>query len=190
MPRGLSAALFASSALVLMSIAACGGGTGLPTGVDANVIDTVSLYALDGTALDLPSGFIMGSTTHAVRTDLTASFDFAFNITPAGQAVLLPTGAMQLGIGTGIQVESVSFGALTQSPGGVYVDSLPVVVDSGMVLAVHSRATTCSLTQTVGYFYGKLEVLKIDTLARRIDLQALINQNCGYHSLTPGLPTK
>jgi hypothetical protein len=40
----------------------------------------------------------------------------------------------------------------------------------------------------IGYLYAKLQVLAIDTLARRIDLKILANQNCGYRSLTPGNP--
>ena len=187
MPRCLTAASLAAPALVLLTIAC--GNTGLPTGVSQNVVDTVSLYALYGTALDLPSGFRI-ATPNVVRTDLESDFDFAFNITPAGEAVLLPTGALHLGIGSGIQIENASFDAITVTPGGAYVDSLPVFVDSGTVAVVHSRATSCPLTASFGYLYAKLEVLKIDTVVRRIDLKVLTNQNCGYHSLTPGNPTK
>ncbi len=193
MPRCLTAASLGTLVSAVLTITACGNSTGLGTGVYQNTVDTVSLYALDGTALDLPSGFIMftgGSATgHAVRTDLTAAFDFAFNITPAGQAVLLPTGAMHLGIGTGFQTQHSSFGAITLAPGGVYVDSVAVPVDSGAVVALHSRLTTCPLGNA-SFYYGKLQVLAIDTLARRIDLQTLINQNCGYKSLAPGYPTQ
>jgi len=187
MRRCLTAASFASPALVLLTIAC--GDTGLPTGVSQNVVDTVSLYALDGTALDLPSGFRIASP-HIIRTDLESDFDFAFNIIPGDTAVLLPTGALHLGVGSGIQPQTASFDAITTTPGGVYVDSRPVPVDSGTVAVVHSRATSCPLTASFGFLYAKLEVLKIDTVARRIDLQVLTNQNCGYHSLSPGYPTK
>jgi hypothetical protein len=52
----------------------------------------------------------------------------------------------------------------------------------------HSRASACSFGSIV-FYYGKFEVLAIDTLARRIDLQALVDQNCGYRGLSPGFPT-
>ena len=190
MPHSRCAALLASLALALLTFAAC-NDTGLQPGIDQNVIDTVSLYALDGTALDQPSAFSIAKP-NAVRTDLTSNFDFVFNITPAGQAVFLPTGALHLGVGSGIQTQKVSFDAVTSAPGGAYVDSLPVPVDSGAVIVVHSRplsqASVTVCVTGIGYLYAKLQVLAIDTLARRIDLEVLANQNCGYRSLTPGFP--
>jgi hypothetical protein len=190
MSRCLTGASLASLALGLLTITAC-GDTGLQPGIDANVVDTVSLYALDGTALDLPSAFSIAKP-NAVRTDLTSSFDFVFNITRGDTAVFLPTGALHLGIGSGIQVQTASFDAITIAPGGVYVDSLPVVVDSGTVLVVRSRPVSQSALSVcvtgIGYLYAKLQVLAIDTLARRVDLEVLANQNCGYRGLTPGNP--
>jgi hypothetical protein len=32
--------------------------------------------------------------------------------------------------------------------------------------------------------------LAIDTVARRIDLRVLVDQNCGYRDLEPGLPRR
>jgi hypothetical protein len=40
------------------------------------------------------------------------------------------------------------------------------------------------------FYYGKAHVLAIDTLARRIDLEMLVDQNCGYRGLEPGLPPR
>jgi hypothetical protein len=187
-----SVASFASLVLGLLTLTAC-GDTGLQPGLDANVIDTISLYAVDGTALDLPSAFSIAKP-NAVRTDLTTNFDFVFNLTPLDSAVFLPTGAVHLGIGSAIQkmAAGTSFDAVTMAPGGVYVDSLPVVVDSGTVVVVRSRPVSQSALSVcvtgIGYLYAKLQVLAIDTLARRIDLKILANQNCGYRSLTPGNP--
>jgi hypothetical protein len=172
----------------MVALAACGNTAGLPSGLES-VVDTVTLYAVDGTALDLPSGLSIGGTPHAVRTDLISTFDFVFNITPAQGAVLLPTGAIHLGIGSAIQKQTVSFDAITLAPGGVYDDSLPFQLDSGMVAVMHSRVQTCPLG-TVGVNYGKLEVMAIDTVARSIELKFLANLNCGYRSLEPGFPTQ
>jgi hypothetical protein len=188
MSRGLTGASLASLALGLLTIAAC-GNTGLQPGLNANTVDTVSLYALDGTALDLPSAFRIAAP-HVLRTDQGSDFDFVFNLTAADSAVLLPTGAVSLGIGSGIQIVKAPFDAITVVPGGVYVDSLPVQVDSGTVAVVHSRAISCVVTGSYSFLYAKLQVTKIDTLARRIDMIVLTNQNCGYHSLEPGNPTR
>lgn len=171
---------------VALSVAGCGTSTGLPAAVIDNTVDTISLYALDGTPLPAPSGYYL-PTKSVVRTDRLSSFDFAFNITPAGQAVLLPTGPLGLGRSSGIQVQSLGFDAVTVAPTTAYVDTAAVPLDSGMVAVVHSRAATCSIGIVV-FYYGKIEVLRIDPVARRVDLQVLVDQNCGYRGLAPGIP--
>jgi hypothetical protein len=188
MSRGLTGASLASCALGLLTIAAC-GNTGLQPGVNPNTVDTVSLYALDGTALELPSAFRIASP-HVLRTDQASDFDFVFNLTPGDTAVLLPTGALHLGIGSGIDTVHAPFDAITVVPGGTYIDTLPVRVDSGTVAVVHSRPLSCPVTASLSFLYAKLQVMKIDTVARRIDLIVLTNQNCGYRSLEPGNPTR
>ena len=84
-------------ALIAALLAACGNTTGLLPPNDANVVDTISLFALDGTPVTAPSGSRL-SDTAVVRTDQSGDIDFAFNITPAGRPVLLPTGALGLGL--------------------------------------------------------------------------------------------
>ncbi len=171
-----------------LAVTACETTSGLPTASISNVVDTVSLYALDGTPLPSPSGYNVPSRT-VVRTDRFATFDFAFNITAAGQSVLLPTGALGLGRASGIQVQSVGFDAvrLAPPPTSAYVDTTAVPVDSGTVAVVHSRSAACPFGAVV-FYYAKIEVLAIDTVARRIDLQLLVDQNCGYRGLEPGVP--
>ncbi len=188
--RGLTGASLASLVVGFLTVAAC-GNTGLQPGIVVNAVDTLSLYALDGTALDLPSAFRIVSP-HVLRTDQSSDFDFVFNLTAGDSAELLPTGAVGLGIGSGIQIQkaSTSFDAITVVPGGVYADSLPVHVDSGSVAVVHSRPTSCAITASFSFLYAKVQVAKIDTVARRIDLIVLTNQNCGYRSLEPGNPTR
>lgn len=159
----------------------------LPPPTIANVEDTISLYALDGTPLTQPSGYNI-QLRQVLRTDRDARFDFAFNITPTGQAVLLPTGAMQLGRASGILPQSVPFESVQTAPGSGYTDTTFVAVDSGAVAVVRSRPSSCLVFSSVVHFYGKVQVLQIDTVARRIDLRVLVDQNCGYRDLEPGLP--
>lgn len=168
-------------------VAACDSNAGLGNANIPNVVDTISLYALDRTPIALPSAYVIKGNS-VVRTDLVAGFDFAFNITAAGQAVLLPTGALRLGVASGVQLQTVSFTALTQAPTNRYVDSLPVPIDSGTVAVVRSRPVSdfCGVV----FYYGKVEVLAIDTTARRVDLQILTDQNCGFRGLEPGLPRR
>jgi hypothetical protein len=180
------------SALLVTSIAiasaACGNSSGLPKAYGENTEDTVSLFALDGTPLSAPSGYSIVND-QPLRTDRSASFDFAFNITAGGEAVLLPTGALGLGRASGIALQSIPFESITTAPQSGYIDTAAVRVDSGTVAVVRSRPSQCVYGAIV-YYYGKVQVLQIDTVARRIDLRVLVDQNCGYRDLEPGVPSK
>ena len=184
--RSPFAALGALAALA--ALAACGNSTGLPPARLDNVVDTVSLYALDGTPLTAPAAYDV-ENLRTVRTDLTTAYDFIFNIDAGNRALLLPTGAVGLGKQSGILVQSTSFDAITDAPTSGYVDSVAVAVDSGTVAIIRSRPTQCSFGVIV-FLYAKIEVLKIDRVARRLDFRILADLNCGYRQLQPGIPTR
>ena len=178
----------AASVITLAVFAACGSSTGLPAAVFDNVVDTMSLYALDGTPLTAPSAYdIKANPPVALRADAITDYDFVFNIDTAGHALLLPTGAIGLGKASGIRLEATSFNAITTAATSGYQDSTAVQIDSGSVLVLRSRPTQCSFGAVV-YMYAKLEVLKVDRVARRMDFQVLADGNCGYRSLQPGVP--
>lgn len=151
-------------------------------------MDTVSLYSLYGDTLplDRPAGFDLFSNL-AVRTDRTTGFDFAFNLTPDGKAELLPTYVLGLVRGAGFLRSSSRFPVVSDAPLSGYQDSLPTVLDTGAVAIMRSRPVQC-ITGSVLAYYGKLHVLAIDTTARRVDLELLVDRNCGYHGLLPGIP--
>jgi hypothetical protein len=177
--------------VALALAAACGDPLGLPAPQIANRTDTVSLYALSGTSVTLPSGYWMGFR-QAVRTDLNVQgFDFAFDIDTTGRPVLLPTGAMGLPRPSGIQRTLHAFDSVTVAPGSGYQSDSAVVVDSNAVMIIHSRPQTCSFSSSALFaLYAKLHVLAIDTVARRIDFEILTDINCGYRGLEEGLPTR
>src|SRR2546422_9572004 len=113
---------FAASALagaVVLALAACSEPLGLPPPTTSNVVDTIALFALDGTPLRTPSAYKL-SGRQLVRTYQSADFDFAFNIDASNRAVLLPTGALGLPQSSGIQVATQPFEALTVAPTGGY----------------------------------------------------------------------
>lgn len=168
--------------------AACGDPLGLPQARITNEIDTVSLYALDGTPISVPSAYHLESRS-TVRTDRTAIFDFAFNVDAQGRPVFLPTGALGLGQGAGFQPTATPFDSVTVAPGSGWVLDSGVVADSGTVLLARSRLTTCNFGASV-FLYAKLQVLRVDLIARRIDFQILVDSNCGYRGLEPGLPRR
>jgi len=158
----------------------------LPPPVLSNVVDQISLFALEGTPLTTPSAYKL-SGRQLVRTDQSADFDFAFNIDASNRAVLLPTGAVGLPQGSGIQVATQGFDALTVAPTGGYVLDQPVAVDVDVVALVRSRTLGCSFGLSVP-LYAKLHVLTVDLVARRIDFEILVDQNCGYRGLETGYP--
>jgi len=182
---------FAARALagaVLLALAACSEPLGLPPPVLSNVVDQISLFALEGTPLTTPSAYKL-SGRQLVRTDQSADFDFAFNIDASNRPVLLPTGAVGLPQGSGIQVATQGFDALTVAPTGGYVLDQPVAVDVDVVALVRSRTLGCSFGLSVP-LYAKLHVLTVDLVARRIDFEILVDQNCGYRGLETGFPLK
>lgn len=175
-------------AAVVAALAACGDDFTLPPAVATNRLDTVVVYALSGTPVGVPSGYQL-EFRRAVRTDQTSLFDFAFDITAAGDPVFLPTGPLGLGEGSGLQVATAPFDSLTIAPTGGYVYDAPTGADVGAELLVQSRVTTCSYGGSASY-YAKLRVLAVDMVARRADFEILVNTNCGYRGLEPGLPTQ
>lgn len=179
---------FAAAAVLLVTLAACGTTSGLPSAHIVNAVDTVSLYALDGTPPATPSAYDI-LLVRKVRTDVSTGFDFVFNIDTAGHALLLPTGAVGLAKQSGIRIESSSFDAITDAPTSGYADSTGQQVVDGTVAVIRSRPTQCSFGAVV-YQYAKLEVLDVDTVARQIKFQILVDQNCGYRGLQPGIPSR
>lgn len=181
----------ALSAVALVLAAACGDSFGLPEAFIENRTDTVSLYALSGTPVSLPSAYIIFQR-QSIRTDRAFDgFDFAFDIDTAGRPVLLPTGALRLGRASGIQLTSLPFDSIRFAPNRDYQLDSAVVVDSNAVAILHSRPASCS-SGISSVFYAKLRVLAIDTTSgpngRRIDFQILTDINCRYRGLEPGLP--
>jgi hypothetical protein len=176
------------SATVVTVAAACDDPLKLAPASLSNVIDTVTLYALRGTDVRLPSGYDL-PTMRATRTDLS-SFDFAFDIADNGQSLIYPAGALHLDRSPGVLPVQQLFDSVTSAPTSGYLDSLPLGIAAGTVFVVRSRPsfTGCQLAGSLPR-YGKFLVLTIDSLQRSIMMEALVDQNCGYHSLLPGAPT-
>ena len=94
-----------------------------------------------------------------------------------------------LGEGSGLQVSPEPFDSITLAPTSGYVYDTTAAAGAGAELLVQSRVTTCSYGGSASY-YAKLRVLTVDMVARRADFEILVNINCGYRGLEPGLPTQ
>jgi len=176
---------FLAGCLVL---AACSDISGLLPAAIANRTDTVSVYALTGTPVSSPSAYWIVAR-QVVRTDQNSAFDFAFDIDSLGRVMLLPTGALKLGLQSGAQLRAEEFDSLTLAPSSGYKVDSAVVLTENSVAVMHSRLVQCSYDYQPSHnYFAKLHVLAIDTLARSIQLEILTNVNCGYRGLEPGLP--
>jgi hypothetical protein len=183
--RRTSARDVALTGLALL-VAACSPTNDLPAAFFPNKVATVSLFALRGTAITLPSAYTLEGA-QPVRTDQTTVLDFAFDFDSLGAPALFPTGAINLGQLSGLQRSTTAFDAIKLAPTGGYIFDKPIVLDTGMVVLVRSRPTLCAYGVTVS-LYAKLRVLGVDSTARRLDFEILVDQNCGYRGLEPGLP--
>jgi hypothetical protein len=174
--------------LAVATLAAACSASQLPPAQLSNVIDTVTLGALDGSALQWPAAYSVADG-QAVRTDQSANFDFIYNVDPSGHHVLLPLEVVGLGSsgGTdpGLQKVSVTFENLLSAPLDGYVSNDTLTIAVGDVIAARSRIA-CSLGVPQ---YAKLQVLSFDDDQRTMQFQVLANINCGYRSLTAGVPT-
>lgn len=168
--------------------AACSSTTGLPAPSIANVVDTVSLYAIRGTPLNTPSAYALFGN-QVIRIQESTLLDFAFDFDSLGEPALFPTGAIHLGTASGLQTTTTPFDSVTIAPTGNYVFDKATALGVGTVVLVLSRPTPCVFGVTTS-LYGKLRVIRVDSTARRLDFEILANQNCGYRGLAPGLPTQ
>jgi len=186
--RRLVAVTAAFSGLALLA-AACSNTTGLPAAVFTNLVDTVSLYALRGTAIVLPSAYSIQDRA-SVRIEQNVSLDFAFDLdSVTGKPALFPTGALHLApsVGTsGLQPTSKAFADITSGATSGYTLDKAVAIDTGTVLFAMSRPLACLIGSVP--LYAKLHVLSVDSTARSVKFEILVDQNCGYRGLAPGLP--
>src|SRR2546428_6001076 len=145
--RRIAARDAALTGLALL-VVACNDTSNLPAPLFTNVVDTVSLFALRGTAITLPSAYTLEGA-QPVRTDQTTQLDFAFDFDSLGAPALFPTGAINLGQLSGLQRSTTPFNAITLAPTGGYIFDKPLALGTGTVGLVRSRPTTCSFGGTV-----------------------------------------
>lgn len=177
------------SAVAVAGLLACSDPNQLPDAQIANIVDTVTISALTGTPIPEPSAYSIADR-RPIRTDLSAGFDFAFDILPgSGQAVLLPRSALGFpsegALLPGLQERQELFDAITEgiTNGYLTTDTIPVAV--GQRYLGRSRVVCSALGVPK---YGKFEILAIDPVARTITFRGLVNENCGYFGLEPGIP--
>lgn len=178
-----------SSLCVLLGLwaAACSDSTGLPDATLTNVERAETLYSLVGTPVATPSGYALDGSRR-VRTDQSDAFDFAYKVEPDGRHVFIPRAALGIDpsntVNPGFQARTESFEAIKAAPSNGYVTDQPVPIAEGERYVVRSRVT-CAIGVPK---YAKLEIVSFDPVAKTVNFRILIDDNCGFRGLEPGLP--
>jgi hypothetical protein len=169
--------------------AACSDANSLGDPTETNVVDTVTLGALQGTPISTPSGYNI--TAGPVRTDASVDFEFAYNVRRLAdgsfQRVLLPRAALGLASTStadpGLQQRTEPFDGIIRASSNGYVTDSAVPIEKGQRFVVRSRVICSALGVPL---YGKIEIL--DFKDSTVTFQTLVDGNCGYKDLVPGLP--
>ncbi len=127
-----------------------------------------------------------------VRLDQTNSADFVFDIYPDSQPVLIPGAVVgqpaQRGLDPGLLRASVAFDSLTIAVVSGYQTNDTLHAEVGSVFYARANVIpTCFLGVPP---YAKLEVLAVDFAERTMQFRILVNRNCGYKGLEPGIPER
>ena len=185
------------AACVALLLAGCGSDLTLPPASAPITQQEITLYALTGTSVGTNSAYDMLSLIE-VRTDLTNSFDFAwdlrfdsaYGIGKAGDtvAVLIPRGALGFVTDPGLQLApTFSIDSAIVAPTDGYIKDHAVRIKQGVVLYAASRVQTCNFGFTLPH-YAKLLIEQIDLTNRQVVIRVVEDPNCGYRTLTSGIP--
>ncbi len=177
------------AALVIVAFAACGDSLGLPPAAFENQHDTTTLFALQGTSIDAPSGFDIVSRLRS-RTELGEPFDVAFDIDASSRPLLYPASALGVLNQAALQLTSDAFGNINRAPLDGYQLDSAIVLRPGLVFLGRSRVSSqfCGFLGSLPRF-GKFRVIAVDQGLRSVTFEHIVNVNCGFRGLQPGLPT-
>lgn len=181
-----------AAATAALAVMACDNPLALPTPLDGNFVDTLTLHALQGTPITSPSGYSVSLRAPA-RTDRALErFDFAFDIDADNRPLIFTTGALGLAAASAVQMSDRRFDDIDIAPLDDYDTDSALTVGVDSIFIMRSAPTTSGCPFFLGALprYGKFRVLAVDPVERAITFQALVNINCGYRSLEPGLPTR
>ncbi len=177
--------------LASFTLAGCGDDLSLLPAIYPNRVDTLKMYAVDGTPVYRPSAYVI-SIRSVIRLDQTSTFDFLYDVTPDGEHVFLPLGAV---VNTGRTTGNpgfldafTPFDSIASAPQTGYISADTVRARVGDVFYVRS-AVDANCVLGIPY-YAKLQVLGFSDTDRYVYFRILANVNCGYRNLEVGLPKK
>ncbi len=176
---------------LITTLGACSSSVNLPDPTFINFIDTTELYALRGTSVPTASAFDIVRGFPA-RMELGDAFDFAFDFDDSGTATIVPGRTLGIPVESGVQIHDGTFNDLILGPLEDYIEDSIMTVDVNTVFAARSRlaADFCSAFLGALPRYAKFNVIAIDPNVGTITLEYMVNFNCGYRSLAPGIPER
>ena len=175
-------------ALSIFGMTACSSLT-RPNPQSANVTDTVTVYALNNTPADAPSGlWLFGQ--QAVVMNSAFTFDLAFDLDTQGNPTLYTVryvaGDLSAAHSVGVQKVSSTFESVDKAPSTGYVaDSLFTAKVGDVFVIQTSDPNACSFSVFSNVIYGKVQILSIDPVARTLRTRFTVDPNCGFFSLIP-----
>ena len=170
---------------------ACGSSVNLPDPTFLNFVDTTVLYSLRGTPVPTASAFDIVRGFPA-RMEAGDDFDFAFDFNDGDSATIVPGQALGIPVESGVQIHGGAFDDLILGPLEDYIEDSVITVDVNTVFAARSRLAIDFCPTFLGALprYAKFDVIAIDRTAGTITLAYMVNFNCGYRSLEPGIPER
>lgn len=185
---------FSTLAVALIVVASCGDSNSLLSpAVYENVDRQYGVYALTGSPSGLPAGYQFTSES-LVRPQILSSgalnFDVAFDITADGKALVMsakkvvptpPAGVAPIGF---LSLTAV-YEQVVKAPDKGYVDDTTATLTVGQAVYVRLTGSGCVYGEP---YYAKLTIDSINVAERRLLVRSLVNRNCGYRSLTQGIP--
>ena len=180
-------------AAALVLVAGCGDSNPFQAQFPIE-LDTYTLFALTGTPAAYPSGLDTYSRT-VTRVDGNANFDLAFDINADGNAIIYPVKLIVSAVTgdrvIGLKKVALPFDSITSAPKGTYQADSAVVLAAGESLVIEanrgSSGDVCYLNLSPN-IYSKLTVTSIDLVTRTIEVESVIDPNCGFRSFAIGLP--
>jgi hypothetical protein len=171
--------------------AACSNPNSIPNASLKNELDTLTLWSLEKGPLNKPTAYSL-SARNGVRTwEAGTNFEFLFSVNPAGQARLIPLGALGLSssgsVMPGLLRTSLAFDSMVKAPQNDYLTLDTIAIAPGDRFFMRTSVNSCALLGVP--LYGRIEILDIDTAAVTVKFRVVADQNCGYRGLLLGIPS-
>lgn len=186
---------------VATSAAACGGTDPYaPVATLTTQSAAFQVYALSTAPSLLPTALSLygfEAVRPAVRSNLSLTFDMAFDVDGSGRVRLLQpkllVAPQSAALVTGFQVVSnTTFEGLTRAPTGGYQYDSAMVVTPGQVVAIQTQGSgpasvVCAISTPM---YAKLVVDSVRAVngTSAVFFKVRVDKNCGFRSLEEGLP--